>query len=56
MSALDEQPDTYPWRAAPSHLMTRRQLHAAGLRPDGQDPAALMVREPAGRKRRRMWA
>lgn len=56
MSALDEQPDTYPWRAAPSHLMTRRQLRAAGLRPDGQDPAALMVREPAGRKRRRMWA
>ncbi|MFI6573938.1 RRQRL motif-containing zinc-binding protein, partial [Nocardia fluminea] len=55
-SALDEQPDTYPWRAAPSHLMTRRQLRAAGLRPDGQDPAALMVREPAGRKRRRMWA
>lgn len=56
MSALDEQPDTYPWRAAPSHLMTRRQFRAAGLRPDGQDPAALMVREPAGRKRRRMWA
>ncbi|TCJ89979.1 RRQRL motif-containing zinc-binding protein [Nocardia alba] len=56
MSALDEQPDTYPWRAAPSHLMTRRQLRAADLAPGGADPVALMVREPTGRKRRRMWA
>ncbi|WP_280476244.1 RRQRL motif-containing zinc-binding protein [Nocardia asiatica] len=50
------QPDTFAWRAAPSHLKTRRQLRAAGLRPNGQDPAALMVREPVGRKRRWMWA
>ncbi|MGY2025916.1 RRQRL motif-containing zinc-binding protein [Nocardia gipuzkoensis] len=51
-----QQPDTFAWRAAPAHLRTRRQLRAAGLRPNGQDPAALMVREPAGRKRRRLWA
>lgn len=56
MSTSDEQPDTYPWRAAPSHLMTRRQLRAADLAPGGADPVALMVREAAGRKRRRMWA
>ncbi|WP_280492826.1 RRQRL motif-containing zinc-binding protein, partial [Nocardia asiatica] len=50
-----QQPDTFAWRAAPSHLKTRRQLRAAGLRPNGQDPVALMVREPTGRKRR-LWA
>ncbi|MGK8506368.1 RRQRL motif-containing zinc-binding protein [Nocardia asiatica] len=50
-----QQPDTFAWRAAPSHLKTRRQLRAAGLRPGGQDPVALMVREPTGRKRR-LWA
>ncbi|MEU5763980.1 RRQRL motif-containing zinc-binding protein [Nocardia sp. NPDC047648] len=57
MSAVhdEQQPDTFAWRAAPSHLKTRRQLRAAGLRPNGQDPAALMVREPTGRKRR-LWA
>ncbi|WP_280507258.1 RRQRL motif-containing zinc-binding protein [Nocardia flavorosea] len=52
----DKQPDTFAWRAAPSHLKTRRQLRAMGLRPNGQDPAALMVREATGRKRRRLWA
>lgn len=26
---------TYPWRQAPPHLATRRQLAAAGLRPGG---------------------
>ncbi|MEU1956785.1 RRQRL motif-containing zinc-binding protein [Nocardia rhamnosiphila] len=52
----DAQPATYPWRAAPSHLKTRRQLRAAGLRPNGQDPAALMVRESGGRRRKRLWA
>lgn len=51
----DKQPDTFAWRAAPAHLKTRRQLRAAGLRPNGQEPAALMVREPTGRKRR-LWA
>lgn len=49
-----EQPDTYPWRAAPPHLKTRRQLRSMGLRPNGQYPA-LMVREATGRKRR-LWA
>ncbi|GII91158.1 RRQRL motif-containing zinc-binding protein [Sinosporangium siamense] len=28
---------TWPWRMAPPHLMTRRQLTAAGLRPGGQE-------------------
>ncbi|MFD3431276.1 RRQRL motif-containing zinc-binding protein [Nocardia fluminea] len=56
MTTHNEQPDTYPWRAAPSHLMTRRQLRAADLAPGGADPVALMVREATGRKRRRMWA
>jgi hypothetical protein len=31
---------TYRWGDAPSHLMTRRQLAAAGLRKGGQDPVA----------------
>ncbi|MGY1871986.1 RRQRL motif-containing zinc-binding protein [Nocardia gipuzkoensis] len=28
---------TYRWRMAPVHLRTKRQLEAAGLRPNGQD-------------------
>jgi hypothetical protein len=28
---------TYRWRMAPAHLRTKRQLEAAGLRPNGQD-------------------
>lgn len=35
---------TYPWRAAPEGLMTRRQLTAAGLRAGGQPVAAQVVR------------
>ncbi|WP_131738663.1 RRQRL motif-containing zinc-binding protein [Actinomadura roseirufa] len=27
---------TWPWRMAPAHLLTRRQLTARGLRPGGQ--------------------
>ena len=34
----------YPWRCAPAGLATRRQLAAAGLRPGGQEPAALLLR------------
>ncbi|MFD0687344.1 RRQRL motif-containing zinc-binding protein [Actinomadura fibrosa] len=34
---------TYPWRMAPPHLATRRQLAAAGLRPGGQDVAAQVL-------------
>ncbi|MGW6730206.1 RRQRL motif-containing zinc-binding protein [Nocardia sp. NPDC055029] len=57
MSTTDEQPDTYPWRAAPSHLMTRRQLRAAGLAPGGAQPVAVMVHETSRRGRaRRIWA
>ena len=56
MTTHDQQPDTFAWRAAPSHLKTRRQLRAMGLRPNGQDPTALMIREAAGRKRRQLWA
>ena len=57
MTTHNEQPDTYPWRAAPPHLMTRRQLRAAGLAPGGAQPVAVMVRETTRRGRaRRIWA
>ncbi|MFG2447577.1 RRQRL motif-containing zinc-binding protein [Nocardia fluminea] len=50
MSAQHDQLDQYDWMTAPSHFMTRRQLRAAGLRPNGQDVAALMVRVRRGRR------
>ncbi|WP_280221313.1 RRQRL motif-containing zinc-binding protein [Nocardia neocaledoniensis] len=50
MTNQHEEPDTYPWMTAPAHLMTRRQLRAAGLRPNGQDPVAVMVRKRRGRQ------
>ena len=34
---------TYSWRAAPAGLATRRQLAAAGLRPNGQPIAAQLA-------------
>ncbi|MGC5013144.1 RRQRL motif-containing zinc-binding protein [Streptosporangium sp. DT93] len=34
---------TYPWRLAPTHLLTRRQLTAAGLRPGGQGVQAQIL-------------
>ncbi|MFG1997700.1 RRQRL motif-containing zinc-binding protein [Spirillospora sp. NPDC048911] len=34
---------TYPWRMAPPHLATRRQLTAMGLRPAGQQVAAQVL-------------
>ncbi|MGW4071668.1 RRQRL motif-containing zinc-binding protein [Nocardia grenadensis] len=34
----------YPWRCAPAHLRTRRQLAAQGLRPNGQDIVARVER------------
>ncbi|WP_030455310.1 RRQRL motif-containing zinc-binding protein [Herbidospora cretacea] len=34
---------TYPWRIAPPHLLTRRQLAARGLRPGGQDVQAQVM-------------
>ncbi|MBL1079484.1 hypothetical protein JK358_34270 [Nocardia sp. 2] len=36
----------YPWRMAPAHLRTRRQLAAQGLRTNGQDIAGTL---PPGR-------
>ncbi|TCJ88115.1 RRQRL motif-containing zinc-binding protein [Nocardia alba] len=42
--------DVYPWMAAPSHFKTRRQLRAAGLRPNGQEPVAVMRRMRRGRE------
>lgn len=34
---------TFPWRMAPDHLYTRRQLAAAGLRPGGQQVVAQVL-------------
>lgn len=50
MTDQHDEPDSYPWMTAPAHLMTRRQLRAAGLRPNGQEPVAVMVRRRRGRQ------
>jgi hypothetical protein len=34
---------TYPWRQAPAHYATRRQLAARGLRPGGQEVQAQIL-------------
>ncbi|MFC3386304.1 RRQRL motif-containing zinc-binding protein [Couchioplanes azureus] len=34
---------TFPYHYAPDNLATRRQLRAAGLRPDGHDPVAQIL-------------
>ena len=34
---------TWPWRMAPAHLRTRRQLDAEGLRPGGQEIAGQVL-------------
>ncbi|GAA3472874.1 RRQRL motif-containing zinc-binding protein [Nonomuraea roseola] len=34
---------TYPWRMAPPHLLTKRQLAAEGLRPGGQGVQAQIL-------------
>ena len=34
---------TWPWRLAPAHLLTRRQLTARGLRPGGQPIAGQVL-------------
>lgn len=44
---------TWPWRMAPAHLLTLRQLTARGLRPGGQ-PIAGQVLWLGGRKRVRV--
>jgi hypothetical protein len=43
---------TYRWGCAPEHLMTRRQLSTAGLRKNGQDPVAQMLRARRGKHSR----
>ncbi|WP_037360128.1 RRQRL motif-containing zinc-binding protein [Amycolatopsis orientalis] len=43
----------FGWGEAPSTLLTRSQLREAGLRPNGQDPVALLVfrhRKPYSRE------
>lgn len=35
---------TYPWGQAPTHLATRRQLARQGLRKNGHDPVAQLLR------------
>lgn len=46
----DARVHEYPWRLAPAHLKTRRQLRAAGLQPNRQPVAALMVGTRRGRR------
>ncbi|WP_280484501.1 hypothetical protein [Nocardia cyriacigeorgica] len=48
-------PHTTHCTPPPPPLTPPRPLGGAGLRPNGQEPAALMVREPSGR-RKRLWA
>ncbi|MFG3525076.1 RRQRL motif-containing zinc-binding protein [Nocardia nova] len=43
-------PQIYPWKAAPSHLKTRRQLRAAGLAPGGHAPVAQTETRRRGRR------
>ncbi|WP_192579900.1 RRQRL motif-containing zinc-binding protein [Micromonospora sp. AMSO31t] len=40
---IAEEFPTYPFRMAPDGLATRRQLHAAGLRPGGHDAVAQIL-------------
>ncbi|MFE2962035.1 hypothetical protein ACFXHC_37350, partial [Nocardia tengchongensis] len=50
MTETDREPQEYDWGLAPAHLQTRRQLRAAGLGPNRQGVAALMVRKSKGRR------
>lgn len=50
MSDQHDHLDSYDWQTAPAYLMTRRQLRAAGLRPGGAEPVAVMVRQRRGRR------
>lgn len=45
---------TWRWRAAPAGLLTRRQMRAAGRRPGGTDPIAMVVCR-RGRRRALLW-
>lgn len=44
------EPEIYPWKAAPAHLKTRRQLRAAGLAPGGHAPVAQTETRRRGRR------
>ncbi|MEV6070052.1 RRQRL motif-containing zinc-binding protein [Nocardia sp. NPDC052001] len=44
---MSEGIPVYPWRMAPAHLRTKRQLDAEGLRPNGQDIQGILP--PRGR-------
>jgi hypothetical protein len=46
---------TYPWRQAPEHLATRRQLAARGLRPGGQHVQAQILWRTRGGAIRRAY-
>ncbi len=46
----DLDADIYPWKMAPAHLMTRRQLRAAGLAPGGHAPVAQTETKRRGRR------
>ncbi|MBV7708201.1 hypothetical protein NOVA_36045 [Nocardia nova] len=48
--AAEHEPQIYPWKAAPSHLKTRRQLRAAGLAPGGHPPVAQTETRRRGRR------
>lgn len=47
---------SWPWRMAPSDLFTRRQLAEAGLRPNGQPAAGLLLWSSRRYSRRRQPA
>ncbi|OBA65005.1 hypothetical protein A5780_15920, partial [Nocardia sp. 852002-20019_SCH5090214] len=44
------EPQIYAWKTAPAHLMTRRQLRAAGLAPGGHAPVAQTETKRFGRR------
>ncbi|WP_304528757.1 RRQRL motif-containing zinc-binding protein, partial [Nocardia sp. 852002-51244_SCH5132740] len=48
--AAEHEPEIYRWKAAPSHLKTRRQLRAAGLAPGGHAPVARTETRRRGRR------
>jgi hypothetical protein len=47
---MSSGPTQHRWRCAPRHLRTRRQLAAAGLRPNGQDIAGVLRFHRYGRE------
>ncbi|MQA13649.1 MAG: hypothetical protein GEV09_05590 [Pseudonocardiaceae bacterium] len=41
---------TYPWRTAPTGLITRRQMRTAGLAPNRAEPVAQIITRRNGRR------